>query len=186
MDEYVIRAKIIHGYLLPFEEEIMKLQDIMFFRRKKAAVVVLMEMNAFFLFLKLIKANAFVLIEVIYLAYSNRSHLFYWFDNHFFRVKLYGETLDAGKFRYSVAEISAFLTALIYMTNQISRYIRNIIFGRDYTRTFFTFFVLIAISYIVNLLGDLLILWISANLFFFFPLIFARIKPLILPAKKYL
>lgn len=174
MDEYGIKAKLIHGYLLPFEEEIMKLQDIMFFRRKRAAIIILFEMNAFFIFLKLMKPNAIILAEIICLSYANRDKLFYWFSDRFFRVKLYGKTIDAGKFRYSVAEISAFLCALVFMKDKIIRYTRNIIFARDFQRIFYTLFVIVLTTYIINLIGDINLLWIFANAFFFFPLAFSK------------
>ena len=176
MDENEIRAKIIHGYLLPFEEEIMKLQDIMFLRRKKAAALLLFEINAAFFLLYLFRPNTVLIAELIYVIYQSRDYFYKKINKRYFRSKIVDLKKNYKEIRYSVAEISAFIQSCIFFSKEILNYSVQIIFSFDLPKIIFVITLLASLTIIFSIIGDIVIFWILGNLFFFLPLIYSKLS----------
>jgi hypothetical protein len=175
MNDNEVRARIINGYLLPFEEELMKLQDIMFLRRKKTAAILLFNINTVFFLLYLIRPNTVLIAELIYAIYQMRDLIFKKISKRYFRSKIVNIKKNPEEIRYSVAEISAFIESSIFLGKEMLKYSIQIVFSFDMPKIVFIATLLAALTIIFSIIGDIITLWIFANLLFFLPLICSKL-----------
>ena len=172
MDPDYVRAKILHGYLLPFEEEIMKLQDIMFLRRKKAAISFLLVVNCFFggIYI-IIQPNIFMTIQIIWISIKFRDAIYRFAYRHYFKRKIVDLKKKPKEIRYSVAQISAFLESVLFFVKEIFQYSIEIAFQFDTPKVIFILTSLLFLAVILSYIPDFIILWAFTDFCFFLPLI---------------
>ena len=150
----------------------MKLQDIMFLRRKKAAMSFLLVVNCFFGVLYIvIKPNVFMTFQIIWISINSRDAIFRYANRNYFRRKVVNIKKKPNEIRYSVAQISAFLESVVFFIREFFKYTIVIAFNLDMPKIIFLISSLLFLSIILSFISDFVILWAFADFCFFLPLL---------------
>ena len=147
-----------HQCLIPFEETLIPLQDVLFFRRKLLAFFILFVLNAIF-------------GSIYYLVSSNKLWFFLPLSLNLYALSFIPAGKETRDVRYSIAEISSFLATFIFFVKEIFWYSIDIAFAHEKWRIFDVFFILLLLTLTFTFIPPLIVIWLISILLFFFPLL---------------
>lgn len=169
-----LRAKIIHGYLLPFETHIQKAQDILLFHHPRTSILLFITINLFYLALYLFRANYITVILLSFQIYRNFNDIFLFLEKRLLSKQIYDIPKNSKRQRFTIAEVSAFLDSIVYFFTNIPHIFISTVKSKDVSSICTIFTILILVFCLFSLLGDIWILCLLTNFILLIPM-FARI-----------